>query len=242
MPDDGLQTRRNFLGILLGLGWQISQHLPINTERSTLKKALIVWGGWEGHSPKAVADILAGLLRRNDFEVTLSDTLDAYKNLNLSDFNLIVPNWTMGTITDEQLQPLLAAVKGGVGIAGLHGGMCDSFRATPDYQFMTGGQWVAHPGNDGVDYTVYIDGEASPITEGLTDFPVKSEQYYMHVDPVNTVLATTRFGEVVMPVVWTKMWGAGRVFYSSLGHTPAIVQMPQTLTLMERGMLWAARD
>lgn len=242
MEQDGLQTRRNFLGILLGIGWQISQHLRAYTETPTLKKALIVYGGWEGHSPKAVADILAGLLRRNDFDVTLSDTLDAYKDLKLDDFHLIVPNWTMGTITDEQLKPLMAAVEGGVGLAGLHGGMCDSFRNTPDYQFMTGGQWVAHPGGDGIDYTVNIDGLASPITEGLTDFPVKSEQYYMHVDPGNTVLATTRFGEVVMPVVWTKMWGQGRVFYSSLGHTPAIVQMPQTLTLMERGMLWAARD
>ena len=206
-----------------------------------MKKALIVYGGWEGHSPKAVADILAGLLRQNPFDVTLADTLDAYKDLKLDDFHLIVPNWTMGTITDEQLNPLLAAVKKGVGLAGLHGGMCDSFRNATEYQFMTGGQWVAHPGNDGVTYTVHIGGAPSPITEGLSDFSVTSEQYYMHVDPVNTVLATTRFGDLVMPVVWTKIWGQGRVFYCSLGHTPTVVQMPQTLTLMERGMLWAAR-
>lgn len=207
-----------------------------------MKRALIVQGGWDGHKPAEVADILAGLLLRNNFDVTISDTLDTYKNLNLNEFHLIVPNWTMGSITDEQLKPLMEAVSGGVGLAGLHGGMCDSFRNTPDYQFMTGAQWVAHPGNDGVTYNVHIDGETSPITEGMSDFQVVSEQYYLHVDPSNTVLATTRFGEVVMPVVFTRHWGTGRVFYSSLGHTPEIVKMPETSLLMERGMLWAARD
>jgi len=211
-------------------------------ENITLKKALIVYGGWEGHKPKEVAQIVADLLRQNDFDVTLSDTLDAYKDLNLNDFHLIVPNWSMGTIQNEQLQPLLEAVRGGVGLAGLHGGMCDSFRTATEYQFMTGGQWVAHPGNDGVTYMVYIDGVPSPITEGMKDFQVVSEQYYLHVDPGNTVLATTRFGDVVMPVVWTKSWGKGRVFYCSLGHSPQVVQMPETLTLMQRGALWAARD
>jgi uncharacterized protein len=174
--------------------------------------------------------------------VTISDTLDAYKTLPLDSFNLIVPNWTMGTIARDQLQPLLDAVAGGVGLAGLHGGMCDSFRNETDYQFMTGGQWVAHPGNDGVTYTVQMDGEPSPLTEGISDFSVTTEQYYMHVDPGNRVLATTRFGNVVMPVVWTKMWGKGRVYYCSLGHSPNIVEMPPVLELMTRGMLWAARD
>lgn len=206
-----------------------------------MNKALIVYGGWEGHAPTEVARILADVLRREAFEVTLSDTLDAYKTLPLPKFDLIVPNWTMGTIQRDQLQPLLDAVRGGVGLAGLHGGMCDSFRNEPDYQFMTGSQWVAHPGNDGVKYTVYTDGAPSPITEGIGDFEVVSEQYYLHVDPAITVLATTRFGEVVMPVVYTKLWGEGRVFYCSLGHQPNIVQMPQTLELMRRGMLWAAR-
>lgn len=206
-----------------------------------MKKALIVYGGWEGHAPAVVADILAEVLRRENFVVALSDTLDAYKTLPLPEFDLIVPNWTMGSIQRDQLQPLLDAVRGGVGLAGLHGGMCDSFRSEPDYQFMTGSQWVAHPGNDGVRYQVHLDGAPSPITEGIGDFEVVSEQYYLHVDPGITVLATTRFGEVVMPVVYTKMWGEGRVFYCSLGHQPNIVQMPQTLELMRRGMLWAAR-
>lgn len=206
-----------------------------------MKKALIVQGGWDGHKPKEVADILAAQLRQNGFEVTISDTLDAYRDLTLTDFDLIVPNWTMGTIKPEQLKPVLAAVEAGVGLAGLHGGMCDSFRNETDWQFMTGGQWVAHPGNDTAHYTVHIDGVRSPITEGISDFEVTTEQYYMHVDPANTVLATTRFGSTVMPVVWTKLWGKGRVFYSSLGHRPDVVEMPPVLTMMTRGMLWAAR-
>lgn len=206
-----------------------------------MKKALIVQGGWDGHKPKEVSAILAAQLRQNDFDVKISDTLDAYRDLTLTDFDLIVPNWTMGTIKPEQLKPVLAAVESGVGLAGLHGGMCDSFRNETDWQFMTGGQWVAHPGNDTAHYTVLIDGVASPITEGISKFEVTTEQYYMHVDPANTVLATTRFGETVMPVVWTKMWGKGRVFYSSLGHRPDVVEMAPVLTMMTRGMLWAAR-
>ncbi len=205
-----------------------------------MKKALIVQGGWDGHHPKEISDILAAQLRQNDFEVTISDTLDAYRDLNLTDFNLIVPNWTMGTIKPEQLKPVLAAVESGVGLAGLHGGMCDSFRNECDWQFMTGGQWVAHPGGDTAHYSVQFDGVKSPITEGLNTFEVTTEQYYMHVDPANTVLATTRFGPVVMPVAWTKSWGKGRVFYQSLGHRPDVVEMEPVITLMTRGMIWAA--
>ncbi len=204
------------------------------------KRALIVQGGWEGHSPAKIADILAGQLLKNGFEVTISDTLDAYKDPKLAELDLIVPNWTMGKIEKEQLQPLLEAVRSGVGLAGLHGGMCDSFRTETEYQWMTGGQWVAHPGNDGATYMVHIDGVKSPLTEGIADFQVTTEQYYMHVDPANTVLTTTRFGDVVMPVSWTKMWGKGRVFYCSLGHRPDVVEMPPVLEMMTRGMLWAA--
>ncbi len=206
-----------------------------------MKKALIVQGGWDGHKPKEISGILAAALRQNDVDVTISDTLDSYRDLTLTDFDLIVPNWTMGTIKPEQLKPVLAAVESGVGLAGLHGGMCDSFRNETEWQFMTGGQWVAHPGNDAAHYTVLIDGEPSPITEGISDFDVTTEQYYMHVDPANTVLVTTRFGKTVMPVVWTKSWGEGRVFYSSLGHRPDVVELTPVITMMTRGMLWAAR-
>jgi type 1 glutamine amidotransferase len=206
------------------------------------KKALIVYGGWEGHEPKQVSEVLESVLKGKGFDVTLSDTLNSFLDeINLKTYDLIVPNWTMGDIDQKQLKSLLTAVKDGTGIAGLHGGMGDAFRNEPEYQYMVGGQWVAHPGNDGVTYRVHILDKNHPITYGIDDFDVTSEQYYMHVDPGIKVLATTNFGDIVMPVVWTKTYGKGKVFYCSLGHTVSIVKMPQVLSIMTNGMIWATR-
>lgn len=208
-----------------------------------MKKALIVYGGWDGHEPARVSQLCEAALRRNGFEVEMSDTLDAFLDgEKLRRLDLIVPIWTMGTIKREQLAPVLEAVQSGVGIAGCHGGMGDAFRQETEWQFMCGGQWVAHPGNDGRLYTVEII-DQNPITEGLTDFEVCSEKYYMHVDPAIRVMAITRFedyDDTIMPVTWTKTYGQGRVFYTSLGHHADIVAMPQTMQMMERGMMWAA--
>jgi len=217
-------------------------------------KALIVWGGWDGHEPKPVAEIIGEQLTDKGFEVEISDTLDAFKDAEkLLSLNLIVPVWTMGKITGEQLNPVAAAVKAGVGIGGCHGGMCDSFRDATEWHFITGGQWVSHPGNSGVTYTVNITQPDHFITQGTSDFQVTSEQYYLHTDPANKVLATTRFpspgadgphttnGDVDMPVVWTKMYGQGRVFYSSLGHNAGTVRESDPLRILVRGLLWAAK-
>ncbi len=207
-----------------------------------MKKALIVWGGWDGHEPRQVGEILAGALRGQGFDVTVSNTLDAFADLPLLKFDLLVPEWTMGSITSEQLKPMLEAVKAGVGIAGVHGGMGDSFRQETEYQFMVGGQWVAHPGGDGVEYTVRIVDHDHVITEGLTDFDVSSEKYYMHVDPANHVLAVTDFDGADVPIAWTKTYGKGRVFYCSLGHVAQVFEQdPQILEMVTRGMVWAAR-
>ncbi len=213
------------------------------------KSALIVWGGWEGHEPEQGAALFAPFLQEQGFEVEVSHTLDAYLDESkLAALNLIVPIWTMDTIPPEQEKGLLNAVKSGVGIAGWHGCMADSFRNSTEYQFMVGGQWVAHPGNI-IDYTVQIVKHDDPIMAGIHDFSMHSEQYYMHVDPNNEVLATTTFsGEYapwiagsVMPVVWKKRWGKGRVFYSSLGHVRRDFDVPEALEIMKRGMLWASR-
>ena len=214
-----------------------------------MKKALIVYGGWEGHEPKLCTEIFAPLLRERGYDVTLSDTLDIYLNQEfLQGLNLIVPLWTMGTITKEQEKVLLTAVASGVGLGGWHGGMADAFRNNTEYQWMVGGQWVAHPGNI-IDYQVNIIDHEDPITAGLSDFTMHSEQYYMHVDPSNQVLATTTFsGEhahwvkgVVMPVVWKRMWDKGRVFYSSLGHVARDFNVPEAKEIQIRGMMWASR-
>jgi type 1 glutamine amidotransferase len=214
-----------------------------------MPSALIVWGGWEGHQPRECAELWAEILRGQGFDVRVADTLDAYLDAErLHTLSLIVPIWSMGVITPDQERGLLQAVAGGVGIAGWHGTMADSFRNNPDYQFMVGGQWVAHPGNI-IEYDVNIVDHADPITAGLADFHMRSEQYYMHVDPSNEVLATTTFSGAhapwiagcVMPVVWKRHWGTGRVFYCSLGHQVSDFDVPEAREIVRRGMLWASR-
>lgn len=213
-----------------------------------MKKALIVWGGWHGHEPEQGSQIVSDILQNNGFEVRVETQTAAFVDPALAQLDLIVPIYTMSKIEKEECANLTAAVRSGVGLAGFHGGMCDSFRDSVEYQFMTGGQWVAHPGGV-IDYRVNITRPEDPVMAGLSDFDYRSEQYYMHVDPSNEVLATTTFsGEhaewitgVVMPVAWKRRHGQGRVFYSSLGHVSAEFQVPQMRTIFERGMLWAAR-
>ena len=216
------------------------------------KSVLIVWGGWEGHEPKQCVDVFVPWLKEQDFDVEISDTLDAYSDAdNLNSKDLIIQSVTMSPEEGEsqRIENLIRAVMGGVGLAGWHGGLCDSFRTNTDFHFMTGGQWVAHPG--GVfDYEVNITNHDDPITKGLSDFKMHSEQYYMHIDPQNEVLATTKFnGEhaawidgAVMPVVWKKKFGKGRVFYSSLAHVAKDFEVPEALEIMKRGILWASES
>ncbi len=219
------------------------------------KTALIVWGGWDGHQPEQVANLFRDLLVAESFDVELSDTLDAFLDADkLANLNLIVPVWTMGKITSEQCNPVVAAVRDhGVGIAGCHGGMCDSFRENTEWQWLTGGQWVAHPGNDGVRYTININhANPHPITHGLGDFEVVSEQYYLHTDPGNSVLATTDFPHAEhggphvdnpckMPQIWTRSFGKGRVFYNALGHQRVVLEEPTAHEITRRGLVWAAK-
>jgi type 1 glutamine amidotransferase len=212
------------------------------------KTALIFWGGWEGHTPRESAERVAALLGAHHVAVTVGEGTKTLLEHDLTTFDLIVPMVTMSTIEKEEVAALLRAVKGGVGLAGFHGTMGDSFRNEVEYQFMVGGQWVAHPGNI-IDYRVTVTRPDDPIMAGISDFPYRSEQYYMHVDPSNEVLATTRFsGEyldfidgVEMPVVWKKRFGQGRVFYSSLGHQAGEFDVPEMRTIFERGALWAMR-
>ena len=217
------------------------------------KKALIIVGGWEGHTPKESAELFAAYLGDSGFDVEISHTLDSCLDREkMNSLSLVVPVWTCGQIAREQEQGLLAAVRGGVGIGGWHGCLCDAFRNNTDYQFMTGGQWVAHPGGCIPSYKVHIAKPEDPIMRGLYDFMMKdTEQYYMHVDPTNEVLATTTFsGEyegvdwikgAVMPVVWKRMYGKGRVFYTSLGHTAKDFDVAEALEIVKRGLVWASR-
>ena len=211
------------------------------------KKAFITWGGWDGHEPEQTSAIFAKLLEGTGFSVERVNTLDPLAvGEKLKRFDLIVPVWTMSSIGAEQLNGLLEAVRSGVGIGGWHGGMGDAFRQETEYQWMVGGQWVAHPGNV-IDYTVEVV-KNDPITTGIEPFAMHSEQYYMHTDPGNEVLAVTKFsGEhaawvagTIMPVAWKRHYGKGRVFYCSLGHVAADFDVPEAREMTLRGLLWAA--
>ena len=217
-----------------------------------MRKALIFQGGWDGHEPALTSARFGRILKEEGFSVEISDSLDCLNDAEpLMKLDLLVACWTMGQIDQPKVSNLSKAIGSGVGFAGVHGGMCDSFRENTEWQFITGGQWVSHPGGDGVEYTVNITAKSNQITEGLDDFSVASEHYYLHVDPAVEVLATTRFPlisyyhitnkPVDMPVVWTKFWGNGRVFYTSLGHHDDVFEKsPNSEIIMRRGMLWAA--
>lgn len=216
-----------------------------------MAKALISWGGWDGHEPEQVAHIFREMLEGAGLSVEVTDSLAVFDDPGpLRDLDLIVPVWTMSEMSKEAATNVSEAVARGTGLAGCHGGMCDAFRANVLWQFMTGGNWVAHPGGDGVDYRVTITEPEHELVAGIADFDVSSEQYYLHVDPANTVLATTRFpttpwyhstnGDVDMPVVWTKSWGHGRVYYNALGHKANVIESGPAHEMLRRGLLWAA--
>lgn len=212
------------------------------------KQALIVYGGWQGHDPTETSHLFAGLLQEAGLRVTLSETLDSFLDAELMNaVDLVVPVYTMSSISREQEAGLLDAVRErGVNVGGWHGGMADAFRNNTEYQFMCGGQWVAHPGNI-IDYRVNVTDQMHPITASIADFAMHSEQYYMHTDPSNQVLATTTFSGdhapwidgTVMPVAWTRRYGAGKVFYSSLGHVIGDFDVPEAREIVRRGLLWA---
>ena len=212
--------------------------------------ALITWGGWDGHQPDKVAAVFDGMLTEAGIKTTVTDTLTCFDDAEaLQTYDLIVPVWTMSEITREMATNVSEAVARGTGIAGCHGGMCDAFRGSPLWQFITGANWVAHPGGDGVKHRVNIVSD-DPLVAGIADFEVETEQYYLHVDPANKVLATTRTdvvtwyhspnGPVDMPVAWTRAWGLGRVYYNALGHQADVIATGPAYEMLRRGMLWAA--
>jgi type 1 glutamine amidotransferase len=250
-------TRRNFLktAALTGGGMLLlpafdsgSRYTTGKDTRLMGKKVLFTYGGWKGHEPEKCRDIFVPWMESEGAEVKLSTSLDIYADKALmDDLDLIIQVFTMSSIEKEQEKGLLDSVSGGVGIAGWHGGLGDAFRQNVAYQFMVGGQWVAHPGGI-IDYEVNITNTKDGVTQGLEDFSMHSEQYYMHVDPNVKVLATTTFSAdhapwidgATMPVVWKKVYGKGRVFYSSLGHVAADFDVPEALEIMKRGIRWAS--
>lgn len=199
-----------------------------------MKTALVVRGGWTGHSPVEATDRYAAELAARGYRVTTSETLDSYLDADLmAGTDLVVQCWTMGTITPDQLAGLSAAVRAGTGLAGWHGGIVDSFRDATDYQRMIGGQFVYHPA-EFVEYAVHAGGST---------YTVHTEQYYVHTDPAIEVLATTDFVEdgTTLPVTWTKKWGDGKVFVTTVGHKLDDFDVPEVDRTIVEGLVWATR-
>jgi type 1 glutamine amidotransferase len=228
------------------------------------RQALLVRGGWDGHMPVETTDSFIPFLRENDFDVRVEEGTAAYADEAFMDtVDLVVQVNTMSTIEDAEFRGLQRAVLRGTGMAGWHGGIADSYRNNADYLHMIGGQFAHHAGKDPAErvgqqsdnyipYTVHITeyGKTHPITQGIEDFDLVTEQYWVLSDEYNDVLATTTQDArpwdawnrpVTAPAIWTRQWGNGRIFVSAPGHRLEIVEDPNVRTIIERGLLWAAR-
>ena len=223
--------------------------LPSCAQSLENKNVLVVWGGWDGHQPEVFANLVEKWLISQKSNYKIANGTEAYDDYEeLIKYDLIIQSITMGEIDGKRANNLIKAVRNGVGIAGAHGGLGDSFRNNPNYQFMIGGQWVSHPGGK-VDFKVnFLDDD---LTKGLNDFEINSEQWYVHYDPNIEIIASTTFtydffswiDGVVMPVAWKKTFDKGKVFYTSIGHDPMEFEKhPDAWKLLTRGFIWAARD
>ena len=207
-------------------------------------KLLFLQGGWDGHKPEQIVHRFNSALLSRGWQTETITSLERLADTDwLKTFDVISPCWTCGKLSKEESAGLRDAVRAGVGLGGIHGGMGDAFRGDLDYEWMVGGHFVGHPHVG--DYTVKVTRPGDPIMQGLSsEFCYKSEQYYMLMDPGVRVLAEADYNfeerTCTMPVVWTKHWGKGRVFYSALGHDPAEFDTyPQVFQMSLNGILWA---
>ena len=213
-----------------------------------MPRALIVWGGWDGHKPRETAEVLRRILLTHGYDVVVASDVAALGAPDVGTMDLIIPYLTNAEIEKPVAQALAAAVRAGSGLGGHHAALATSFRSSTEFHFLSGVQWVAHPGNT-IDFRVDVTRPDDPVMAGIEGFGYRSEQYYLHYDPSVEILATTTFsGEhdpattgVTMPVVFKRRFGAGRVFYLALGHTPDELEHPAVRTILERGLLWATR-
>lgn len=231
---------------------------------SATRHALVVRGGWDGHQPVKTTDLFIPFLKENDFTVRVEKSPAPYADADyMETVDLVVQNNTMTTIEKNEVLGLRAAIESGTGFAGWHGGIADSYRNNVDYLQLIGGQFAAHPGkapaervgeqsDNYVPYRIKMLPAAAdhPITRGIADFDLVSEQYWVLHDDYNDVLATTTQAvrpwdpwhrPITSPAVWTRQWGQGRIFVSTPGHRVDILQNSSVRTMIERGLLWAAR-
>lgn len=202
-----------------------------------MKRVLIIWGGWEGHNPENVANKLKELLMDRGYMVDSTSRLGALLNGNLNDYSVIIPVWSCGIEGDIYLTQLIKAVESGVGIMAFHGGI-DWF-STEKYYEMIGALYLYDTLPE--KYTVEVMDD-HVITDGINDFDVVSEKYFMQMDPTNNVLATAYYNEMNTPVMWTKNHKEGRVFYSTLAHSEEEVFSEPHQTILLNAVDWCAKN
>ncbi|UFU07199.1 ThuA domain-containing protein [Ruania halotolerans] len=235
--------------------------MAVTTHNTPARRALVVRGGWEGHSPVEATDLFLPFLRESGFAVEVHDSLDVYADAEaMAATDLVLQCWTMGEIEKAQVDGLIAAVAAGTGLAGWHGGIADSFRKSSDYLHLVGGQFATHPSKpadqrSGDQSDNYLPHRVSITSEheivaGIEDFDLDTEQYWVLTDDLIDVHATTTHParadqpwhrEVSCPAVWTRDWGEGRIFVATPGHSVDVLADPHVRTIVERGILWAAR-
>lgn len=202
-----------------------------------MKNALIIYGGWEGHEPYETTLIAKEILEEINFNVDVSNSLDDFFKVKNNNYDLIIINVSLNNITKEHSYVLSELVKSGVGLVSWHGGLGDCSRNDKLYQYILGGQFIYHPAP--LEYKVNIIDDFLNIE----DFTIVSERYYCQVDPSVKVRAVTKFvennAEVIMPIVWTKNHGRGRVFYSSLGHNSKDFN-DNVKSILKRGFVWVS--
>jgi type 1 glutamine amidotransferase len=231
---------------------------------ATERNALIVRGGWEGHAPVEATELFVPFLRGNGYAVRIEESTEVYADAAaLAATDLIVQCVTMSQIEQPELDGLRGAVTAGTGLVGWHGGIADSFRSSSDYLQLIGGQFATHPSKEPgqcgggqednyLTHTVEMTdlGREHPITKGIDDFELLTEQYWVLHDDLIDVLATTTHPTrtwhpwhrpITSPAVWTRDWGKGRIVVATPGHSVDILQHESVRTVIERGMLWATR-
>lgn len=230
----------------------------------TTKTALVVRGGWDGHQPVEATELFIPHLKEHGYDVRVEESPKIYADADyLAGVDLIMQCMTMSTIEKDELRGLRTAVENGTGLAGWHGGIADSYRNSADYLHLIGGQFACHPGkhpdertgersDNYVPYTVTMLPAAAdhPITRGIPDFGLVTEQYWVLTDSYIDVLATTTQSvrewdpwhrEVTSPAIWTRQWGKGRIFVCTPGHQTDVLEDNNVRTIIERGLLWASR-
>ncbi len=201
-----------------------------------MDKALIIWGGWEGHKPELTANILKEELNKNEFEVKSTSNFAVLLNEDLLKYDVIIPVWSVGIKSTVYLKMLLNAVREGVGLAGFHGAI--KWFIDDKYYLLIGGNYLKDTEEES--FQVKITDTYHPITEYIDDFQITSEKYYLQYDPRNKILAEADFGDVKMPISWVRKFGDGRVFYTSLAHSPEHLFEKHSLKMLLNGIEWAA--